>query len=382
MRREAAMVAAAMALIAAAPAEAQEGVSAPRAGGGARYFVDDLSTTVWSPHAGAGARVPGNVELDVAYEADVISSASVDVITAATPTMNETRHELGLQAAREGLLPDFDGRAGYVYSVENDTESHTGILGATHGWSNDNVQVGAQYALSWNRTGVAGEPRSDWGTYWAHAADLTLTLTLDERTEGEVGYSGYVIHGYQANPYRRVPVLQGDDLRFARWVEERVPDFRVRNAGVLRLRHAIGDHWVAQAEYRLYVDDWGVVGHTGTLEGSVELGEGIALHARERTAWEGGASFYQERYREELRYMTRDRRLSPHLSTMGGLALRVTFLDVPALGEIRVDLGADVVAWYFGSYGAPELDPTNGADLSTLGWVVGAVGSLGVEVRP
>lgn len=381
MRGEAAL-ALGVALLMCASASAQEAVSRPRAETGVRFFADDLDTTVWTPHAGVGAQVPGEVELDLTYEADIISSASVDVVTAATPTMSEVRHEIGLQAARESLLTDLDGRAAYVYSVENDTESHTGVLGATRGWSNDVAMIGAQYALSYNHTGVAGEPRSDWREYWAHALDLTLTLTLDARTEGELGYSGYVVHGYQANPYRRVPVLQGDSLRFARWVEERVPDLRVRNAGVVRLRRAIGDRWVAQAEYRLYVDDWGVIGHTGTLEGSVELSDGVAIHARERTAWEGGASFYQESYREELRYLTRDRRLSPHLSTMGGLSLRLTFFEVPALGEVRVDLGADVVAWYFGEYSAPTLDPMNGAELSTLGWVVGAVGALGLEVRP
>ncbi|HTM21123.1 MAG TPA: DUF3570 domain-containing protein, partial [Kofleriaceae bacterium] len=242
------------ALAGSAGAAAAQPVDEPGGQAGFATYVDQQDTVIYSPHAGAGARVPGDVRVDVGWKADVISSASVDVISAATSRMTETRHELGVRARRDDLAADLDVDAGYTYSFENDSDSHTVQAGAVRSLAADNWQVGLRYGLSFNRMGVNGEPHATWRRLLAHSADLTVTRLLGARTLAEVGLSLYYLDGYQASPYRQVPILAGPDLVGARWVDERVPEHRLRYALVGRGRRTLGARWVGAAEYRVYVD--------------------------------------------------------------------------------------------------------------------------------
>src|SRR6185503_1010556 len=62
------------------------------------------------------------------YLADIITSASVDVVSSATPEpFHETRHEGAGSVAYKDGTNTVSG--GYVYSVENDYRSHTASLG-------------------------------------------------------------------------------------------------------------------------------------------------------------------------------------------------------------------------------------------------------------
>ncbi len=349
---------------------------------GVATYVDQMDTVIWSPHAHARADAPGDVEVGVGWKADVITSASVDVVTAATSRMEETRHELGLTARREDLVPDLDVDASYAYSFENDADAHVLAAGAVRSFAADAWQAGVRYSLSLNRLGVNEEPRSARRPLAVHGADFTLTRVLDRRTLIGIGVSLYYLDGYQASPYRRVPILSGPDLRGAMWVEEQVPDRRFRQALLVRGRRVLGARWVAAAEARAYVDDWGVLAATVRLDQVAELGAAFTLRMHQRLGVQSGAEFYQRAYVDEMTYRTRDRRLSPHLNALAGAALVRELPGMGSLGEVDLFLRGDVLLWRFAEYDAPVLDPTGGADLEPLGTVLGGILQLGVEVRP
>jgi len=365
----------------AGPAAAQV-VDEVRTEAGVATYRDDMDTVIWSPHASAGAVVPGEVEVDVHWTADVITSASVDVVTAATPRMSETRHELGIAASREKLVADTDVDASYAYSFENDSDSHIFQAGAVRRLAQDNWELGLRYSLSLNRVGVRDQPRRDWRRMNAHGADLTLARVLGPRTLLGVGYSFYYYDGYQASPYRRVPVQLGNDLRSAMWVDEQVPDRRLRHALTARARRALGDRWVASGEYRFYFDDWGVTANTLRFDEAVELPWRLSARLEQRFGLQSQASFYQKLYTEERIYRTRDRRLSDHLSGLVGATLLRDLGELAGFGSVDAYLVGDLMLWQFSDFGVPELTSTSRATMSTLGTVVGGIIQIGVEARP
>jgi len=373
----------AIALVAALPAAAAaQPVDDTRGGAGFATYVDGFDTVIWTPYVRAGATVGDGVNVDARWTADIITSASVDVITAATPEMHETRNELGLTVGREKLFSDVDIDGGYTYSFENDSDSHVGQIGLRRGFYEDNLEVGARYAISYNRMGLHGEPSSTWRPSTIHSADLSLTYIVNPRTMAELVYSTFISGGYLASPYRRVPIEMSNTMVSAMWVDERVPDARWRNAVTARARRAIGDSWVAALDYRFYTDDWGVTGHMEKAEAAVALPAGLLLRLQQRASIQSAADFYEMHYTTETEYRTRDRRLSSHLTGQVGAALSWAITRSKSIGTIELRLAADGLAWRYDDYGAPELTRNGTAELMPVGWIYGTVLQLGLEVRP
>ncbi|MEK6606567.1 MAG: DUF3570 domain-containing protein [Myxococcota bacterium] len=364
-----------MALAFVAP-HAARGEVPVRGDAGFALYSDDQATTIWSPHGRVGATVGRSVSLETDYSADVITSASVDVVTAATSRMTELRQQVGASARWEppGVWA-LDG--GYAYSFERDSASHIAQLGLGRSLLRKTVDLSLRYGLSRNAMGRLGEPREDWRALWVHNAEAGVTVVLGARTEADLVYAPFVAQGYLANLYRRVPVFLGDDLRGAIWLDERVPDHRIRHAVVGRLRRAVGSRWVLGGEYRFYTDDWGLRGHTVEATAAAELPRDLTLRARERFSVQGAADFYRERYTEETGFRTRDRRLGPMLASLGGAALVWEARRLHVLDHLAARLGADFLAFRHDEFLAPVADDPS--RMEPLGWTVGYVIQVGVE---
>lgn len=357
-------------------------VDAPHGRLGMAFFADGMDTTIYTPSAAVGAALPWEVDAEVHWVADVITSASVDVVSAATAYMEETRQEVGVSAAREAAGSGLALNAAYLFTFENDSYSHVAQAGLRRSLWRKNLDVALSYGVSYNRTGLLGESWDQWKASLIHSSEAGATVVIDPRTVGEVVWSFFYVDGYQANPYRMVPILESMDLLGASSVPEAVPDSRVRNAITGRVRHAFGRRWIGSAEYRFYFDDWGVVAHTEVVEASLSLGRGLSLRLRERVSIQGAAWFYEAEYTREPRYRTRDRRLSDHQSGMGGAAIMWDVGRIEPIGEINVRAGVDGLFWRYPDYVGPELTITGGTELEPVGWVWGTLVQVGIEVTP
>ncbi len=340
-----------------------------------------MDTYIYSPRVSAGATLPAAVDFDLTWSADVISSASVDVTTAATPTISEKRQELSVAFAREAVALNIDATGMYAYSFEQDADSHIFDVGGTRGFNQDNWIVGVKYNLSLNRVGLRDQAKSDWRKLSVHGVDLSLSRLLDPRTVAEVRYSFYYIDGFQASPYRRVPIIIGGDLVGATWVDEQAPNKRTRHALTLRSRRALSKSWVGAAEYRLYFDDWGLMAHTVKADQAWDLGAGLAVRMQQRLGYQGGADFYQNAYTEMLRYRTRDRRLSPHLNALVGANVLYEIGKFGAIGTLEAFVSADLIAWRYNEFSKPVVTTTGSADLEPLGTILGGVMQIGLQSR-
>jgi hypothetical protein len=106
----------------------------------------------------------------------------------------------------------------------------------------------------------------------------------------------------------------------------------------------LGRATVVDASYRIYVDDWGVLSHTGELAWTRELATAWSLRVRGRGYHQHHAAFYRETYAMPMRYMTVDRELATFSDVMAGVKLGWT-------GEtFEVEAKADAIVYEFADY--------------------------------
>jgi hypothetical protein len=144
----------------------------------------------------------------------------------------------------------------------------------------------------------------------------TFTQILTPNLLASVGYDLSIADGYQANPYRAVSA-GADGI-----VAERVPSLRLRNAVAAEARwFEERSEVVLRAAYRLYFDDWGVVGHTPEVSLSRRLWKDSELRLRYRYYTQSAADFYQSIYDHDQEYVTDDVKLSPFVGHTFGVRL-------------------------------------------------------------
>jgi hypothetical protein len=299
-----------------------------------QVYTDNDHTTVISPVVDAQADVTPDTNVSAGYLVDAVSSASVDVVSQASPiTFHDTRHQvsLGMSHVFDTVTP----RLGYSFSTEHDYLSHTINANISKDLDDKNTQLAVGYSLSLNRVGRAHDDNFSRALTNHHiAASWTQTVSpkLVTQVTYELGYSD----GYQASPYRFVPVRQSADAMAEQMVPETDPETRWRHALVAGANLAVGEASSLQGDYRVYLDTWGVTSHTIGARYFMALSKRVELRLRERFYTQTAASFYQSVYTTQMKYMVYDRELSPLWSETLGAKLALGLSD-HVEGEIKLD---------------------------------------------
>lgn len=317
--------------LAATPAAAQD-AGDTHAEAGVSYYGNDDALRVISPWAGVDVNLTNQLNVGVGYQADAISAATMDVITAATPGFEETRHEASLNLA--GDLRTVRVGGGWIGSFESDTHSNSFFGSGELDLFKRNLTLGLGYGFAWYRLGKIAEPIDLWQDRFVHQIDGTVTVVLSRTTLASATYTAQLMRGYLANPYLDVPLFPAEaDLQVrsrAQWVRSRHPDARDRHALAVQLRQALGDRVFLRVQWRGYLDDWAMRSHSVEAGVSVDLGKGVVLDVSDRFHWQSSVSFYRGVYTVNRDYLTRDRRLGKQMTDMVRLALRP---EIPLPGE-------------------------------------------------
>lgn len=300
-----------------------------------QVYADSDHTTVISPLVHGTADVSPDTTVTLAYVADVVSSASVDIVSqASATTIHDTRQQAS--ASLSHTLGATKLRGGYSYSHENDYMSNSLDVGIDQELFDKNTTLSLGYSLNLNTVGRANDDNFSRSldnhgvsASWTQIVSPTLVTQLTY----ELGYAS----GFQSSPYRFVPIRPSLDAAPEMWVMETDPDTRFRHAIVLGANRAIGDDSSIQGDYRYYFDTWGITSHTIGARYFTRLTKSLELRLRERFYTQGSASFYQENYTAIAKYMAFDRELSSLWSET--LGVKLSYLFTPHVeGELKVDL--------------------------------------------
>lgn len=333
------------------------------------YFDDD-GLTVWSPQATARAHVAGDVSAEAGWTADVITAATVDVRTAASPRagFQETRHELHA-GPRWEFRPGASAQATYTYSTEPDYTAHVLSAGLSQELLHRRLTLGGVYRFLTDTVGRVGEPGFE-ESLRGHGGDLSASAVLDRRTVLGATYSLQRLDGFQASPYRFVPIHdEAGEVRAS--LPELTPDGRSRHAVSLHARRALGWRAYAVGLVRFYRDSWEVQSHTGEAEVSRAVGSHASIGLRTRGYSQQGAGFYEARYSTFPmlpRYRTADKKLARNRSAMLGIRADWASGAVGPFEETRLDASFDVYDQWF-------------VDFSPLSRRRAAIVSLGVSAQ-
>jgi hypothetical protein len=338
--------------LAASPARADDSFVAKT-----QVYTDSDRTTVVSPLAALSRDAWSGGTLSASYVADVVSSASVDVVSNATSHMSDFRSEI--TAGLRQKLRNTTLTGAYVYSVENDYQSHNAELGFAQDLFDKSSTLALGWTLSANDVSRAGDQLFH-RKLLVTGASASWTQVLDRATVAQLSYTFSYGSGYWASPYRfvRIETPALDAIAFK--VPETDPDQRYRHAAVVALnRHLFSDS-ALQGDYRFYADNWGVVAHTVQLRYFI-VWKDMTLRFRERFYYQKGASFYREHYTtDELApFVTADRELSTFWSNVAGVKLSWRLPWV----HRALELEAKVDYFHFGYLDFALLASRDGADL-------------------
>jgi hypothetical protein len=274
---------------------------------------------------------------------DVVSAASVDIVSTASGHWVETRHvgsasaDFKVGGAGVSLAGGFSREPDYlslggggVVSLELSDKNIMPFLGGSYG--HDEV-------------GRTLEPRSLWRPMDKISIKTGATFVVNRSTIASLSLDAIFERGYLAKPYRYIPLFAPgtassipagasvDLVKSANQysVDENVPTARDRFAVSGRVAHR-SKGATFRGDQRLYHDSWGMWASTTDVHEYIDFGRRFVFWPHARVHVQRGVDFWQRAFEQvpnpaggplgipALR--AGDRELGPLYSLTGGLGLR------------------------------------------------------------
>jgi Protein of unknown function (DUF3570) len=292
----------------------------------AGVLPDDRADLLWHRYTGGGITIQGPSILvrkkfgdhfSAAYNhyEDMISGASIDVITQASP-YKEHRKQDSLSV--DVLHGKTTYSAGYIHSKENDYLSTTAFASVSQDMFGDLTTVSFGFTRGWDKVGMRGAPPTDplerrnWQVGVSQILTRNLLLGLNyETSESE---------GKLNNPYRQVRYRDSSTRGYS-LESEKYPHTRTGNAGSGELKYYLPWHAALSGTYRYYRDTWGIVAHTGELGYTQPLFHSWTLDTHARAYRQNQADFYSDLFpgQNAQNFEARDRELAGFKSLTYGI---------------------------------------------------------------
>jgi len=298
------------------------------AAGHADVLPDDRSDVLFHHYAGGGMTVQGpsvlvrkkfgdSVSASYQYYLDMISSASIDVVTQASP-YKERRVQQNF--ALDYLHGNTLYSVGFISSVEPDYDSKTGFFNISQSMFGDLTTVNFGYTGGWDKVGKtdkgivdhnfsADVDRRNYQVGVSQVLTRNLLLGLNFETDASSGY----LH----SPYRSVRYIDPTVLRGYSYQPERYPGTRTSNAASAQIKYYLPYHAALGANYRFYTDTWGILAHTMQLGYTQPAFTNWTFDGSVRYYTQRHASFYSDLFpfANAQNFLARDRELAQFHST-------------------------------------------------------------------
>ncbi|GAB5544785.1 MAG: hypothetical protein SangKO_045450 [Sandaracinaceae bacterium] len=309
-------------------------------------FGGPLEMLVINPRANLRIDPADELTLNVSYDADIVSGASVAIVDAPSADVDAIS-SASLTDFRSVVTGGFQARsqygslrASYSYGFENDYRSHSFTVGARTDLFERNTTFDLSYARGFDQVCNLNQPRvqeaverrrldssegcfDDTDTDRA-SLDIDLQTFQGSWTQAwapifvtQATVTAQLVDGFQSNPYRAVWLGRSA-------AQENHPEHRFRYAGALAARLWIEPlSGALQASGRAYRDNWDVRSITAELAYEQSIDGALRFRVRGRYYRQGAAAFFSDDYalRPRGQYFTGDRELSDMESYLAGAQL-------------------------------------------------------------
>ena len=284
----------------------------------AGVLPEDRSDAMYHLYVGGGVEIDGpsilvrkqvgrSVSLVGNYYVDYVSSASIDVVTQASPyTEEREQYSLGIDYLRGNTTL----RAAWVSSEESDFDSTTYAFSVSQDMFGDLTTLTLGYAYGEDVVGRSDDPtfsRDNRRQLYSVGITQILTRNLIAALNVETATD----EGFLNNPYRSVRYFDSNVPRGYSFEPELYPNTRTSNAIGLRARYFLPYRAAIEAEYRFYTDTWDIQGHTASLSYIHPWGP-FTFTVKGRYHDQTGAHFYRDLFPgpQATNFRGRDKELS------------------------------------------------------------------------
>jgi Protein of unknown function (DUF3570) len=366
----------------------------------AAVLPEDRADLLYHRYDGGGVVVDGpsvlvrkkfadKVSVVANYYLDMVSSASIDVLSTASPYTDErTQMSLGLDYLRGKTTYSI----GYIDGDESDYLAKTAYLGISQDMFGDLTTISLGYRRGMNdvfrnikdaTTGAKQRDpafRQEMDTR-AWSASLTQVLTRD--LIGVLSYELVTDEGYLNNPYRQIRYADPTAPRGFSYAPELYPRTKTSNSASARLKYSL-PWWRASVDgtYRYYTDTWGVAAQTVQLGYTQPAFGNWIFDARYRYYTQDAADFYRDLFprRNTLNFQGRDKELSTYVGHTVGVGATWEFRvrRLPWLEKGTVNLRYDYMMVSYDDFrdvtagGRAGVEPLYELDASVIQFFVSA----------
>lgn len=326
----------------------------------AGVLADDRADLMYHYYDGGGVKIDGpsllvrkkfaeKYAVNASYYVDMVSSASIDVITTASPYKEErTQYGLGFEYLRGKVTY----AASFSNSKENDYDADTASFSISQDMFGDLTTVQLSFSRGKDDVTRRGDPtfaqkvdRHIYGVDVSQIVSKKLILGGSWETTTEEGFLN--------NPYRRVrfvdAVPQGYSYEF-----ERYPRTRTGNALSLRGRYYLHYRAALQGDYRWYNDTWGITANTFEISYTQPIDDRLMLDVHFRFYMQNSADFYSDLFPRAnfQNFLARDKELAKMDSqTLGfGLGYEFTVPRFEFIQKATVNLKYDLIRFNYDNF--------------------------------
>jgi hypothetical protein len=301
----------------------------------AGVLPDDRTDFLYHRYEGGGVLIHGpsvlvrkkvgkSVSFVGNYYVDSVSSASIDVVTTASPYTEERKQKsLGMDYLRGNTTMSL----GYVSSVESDFDATTVSFAVSQDMFGDLTTLTMSYAFGDDIVGRSDDPTFERENTRQHYG-IGLTQILTRNLITALNVETITDEGFLNNPYRSVRYLDsGSPLGYS-YEAELYPSTRTTNAVGVRARYFLPWRAAIQGEYRFFTDTWDVTSHTAALSYTHPWRD-FTFAMKYRWHDQTGAHFFNDLFSrsEATNFRGRDKELSPLTSQTLKMSATYSFMD-------------------------------------------------------
>jgi len=302
----------------------------------AGVLPEDRSDVLYHLYVGGGVEIDGpsilvrkqlgkSVSVVGNYYVDYVSSASIDVVTTASPyTEEREQYSLGFDYLRGNTTM----RVNYITSTESDFDSTTYAFSVSQDMFGDLTTLTLGYAYGEDIVGRSDDPtfrRDNRRQQYSVGLTQILTRNLIAALVVETATD----EGFLNNPYRSVRYFDPNVASGFSFEPELYPNTRTSNAIGIRARYFLPYRAAVEVEYRFFTDTWDIQSNTVALTYIHPWGP-FTFTVRGRYHDQTSAHFYRDLFprAQATNFRGRDKELSELTSYSLGLKASYQFIDV------------------------------------------------------
>ena len=340
----------------------------------AEVLPDDRADLLYHRYEGGGVTVDGpsllvrkkfdeKYAVTANYYVDMVSSASIDVVTQASP-YKETRRQASL--AVDALNGKTQYTLGFTNSSENDYEANTAAFDLSQSMFGDLTTVSIGFSRAWDTVRKRGDPTFEEPIdRWSYRLGLSQIVT--PALMMEFALETITDEGYLNNPYRSARYLDPDVSAGFAWEPEVYPHTRTSTAASLGAQYFLWYRAALHGSYRYFTDTWGVDANTLRIGYTHPFGERWIVEVAYRWYDQSAADFYSDLFprANSQNFVGRDKELSTFQSQMFtlGMTWQLPALRWNAIERSTVNLFYDHALYDYADFrdilkgGAPGTEP-------------------------